>query len=76
MDKYCWIHGACNYNSKDCLKNENRHKNNDTFEKISDSTSYCPGNWYGGSEVLNNIKYTKDLCYSKIPADNPLKIKK
>ena len=35
------------------------------------STRAFTGSLYGGSEVLNIIKHTKDLCYSKTLAHNP-----
>lgn len=40
--KYCWTHGACNHNSKNCHHKNAGHQNEATFEnKMGGSTYYC-----------------------------------
>ena len=40
--KYCWSHGACAHESKDCKSPRRGHKRNATFEnKMNGSTEFC-----------------------------------
>ena len=42
VSHYCYTHGACSHDSKDCFKVDNNHNNNATFDnKMGGSTAYC-----------------------------------
>ena len=42
VSKYCWTHGACSHNSKDCENKNSGHKDEATFNtKLGGSTEYC-----------------------------------
>ena len=45
VSHYCYTHGACSHDSKDCFKQGNNHNDNATFaNKMGGSTSYCNNN--------------------------------
>ena len=45
VSHYCYAHGACSHDSKDCFKQGNNHNDNATFaNKMGGSTSYCNNN--------------------------------
>ena len=57
-------------NSNNCNNSNNHNKTNKT-NNSNNSNKRCSG--VGGSEALYSLKYTKYLCYSKTPSDNPTK---
>ena len=43
LSSYCWTHGACSHQSKDCRNKRQGHKDEASFaNKLGGSTSYCP----------------------------------
>ena len=41
-DKYCWSHGACNHDSKNCRKRLQGHKEEATFnDRMGGSDKFC-----------------------------------
>ena len=41
-DKYCWTHGGCTHESKDCMAKAQGHQNNATFsDKKGGSKAFC-----------------------------------
>ena len=43
ISKYCWTHGACAHDSRDCNNKAPGHKDDATFaNKLGGSTLYCP----------------------------------
>ena len=43
LSSYCWTHGACSHQSKDCRNKRQGHKDEASVaNKLGGSTSYCP----------------------------------
>ena len=42
ISRYCWTHGACAHDSKNCRNKADGHRNNATFQnKLGGSTRFC-----------------------------------